>query len=317
MSEMKDSHRQFTVAEDDVGRRLDRVARKFLSDQSLGTIFGAIRRGDIRVNSRRVDGGYRIQPGDRISIPSSITPTLSPTPAAEPTELPPWFAESIVLENDNILALDKPAGVLVHGPGSLDRSVGLYLHPTGRSSLSFTPGPLHRLDRHTPGLVLFSKSIAGATRFTSLLRSRSVRKEYLALLEGRLESPQTWTNLLERDRTARASRPSPVGRAVKCLVAPLCTGNGSTLALVTMETGFTHQIRAQAAANGHPLVGDGKYGARDRRHHYLLHARTIRLGYFDSILGFRSLDAPLPHAQAERLETLFGARLVARALGKP
>ena len=82
-----------------------------------------------------------------------------------------------------------------------------------------------------------------------------------------------------------------------------------------METGFTHQIRAQAAANGHPLVGDGTYGARDRRHHYLLHARTIRLGYFDSILGFRSLDAPLPHRIAAPVVAAQAARQLDLEIG--
>lgn len=315
MSEAKSSHRQFTVAHDDVGRRLDRVARKFLAEQSLGTIFGAIRRGDIRVNSKRVTGGYRIRPDDRISIPSSITPPARPASVSDPPELPAWFTGAIVLENENILALDKPAGVLVHGQGSLERSVTRYLRPAGRSSLSFTPGPLHRLDRNTSGLVLFGKSIAGATRFTSLLRSRSVRKEYLALLEGRLPRTQTWSDRLERDRDARASRSSPNGRPVKCLVAPLCASEEATLALVTMESGFTHQIRAQAAANGHPLVGDKKYGARGRERHYLLHARAIRLSYFDPVLGFRGLVAPLPDSQSTRLETIYGRRLLERALG--
>lgn len=315
MSEVKDSHRDFTVAEDDLGRRLDRVARKFLASQSLGTILGAIRRGDIRVNSRRVAGGYRIQPGDRISIPVSIAPTTSPASAADRVALPLWFTDAIVLENENILAFNKPLGVLVHGQGSLERSVAEYLRPVDRGSLSFTPGPLHRLDRNTSGLVVFGKSIGGATRFSALLRSRSVRKEYLALLQGRLDRPQTWADRLRRDREAHTSRTSPEGRAVKCLVAPLCVADEATLALVTMESGFTHQIRAQAAANGHPLVGDGKYGARDHRPRYLLHARTIRLSYFDSVLGFRSIEAPLPEAQATRLRALFGAELLERALG--
>lgn len=314
MPEANDPPKHFEVAEDDVGRRLDRVVRKFLFDQSLGTIFAAIRRGDIRVNSRKVEGGYRIQLGDTISIPALLTPEPAAESSAAPAELPTWFRSSIVMENDNILAFDKPRGVLVHGSNSLDETVSVYLRQTRRSSLSFSPGPLHRLDRNTSGLVLFGKSVAGASRFSSLLRSRSVRKTYLALLEGNLERTQTWVDHLERDRLAHVSHRSTSGRAVKCVVAPLCTAGGATLALVTMESGFTHQIRAQAASNGFPLVGDGKYGARDRRQPYLLHALSIRLGYFDSVLGFRSLEAPLPESQEGRLEALFGARRLAAAL---
>lgn len=314
MPKSNDHPNEYEVADDDVGRRLDRVVRKFLPEHSLGTIFGAIRRGDIRVNSGRVDGSYRISPGDRISIPVRMAPKTPRAGGTDSSVLPNWFRDSIIFENENVLALDKPPGILVHGPSSLERAVEGYLRPGRRNSLSFTPGPLHRLDRNTSGLVLFGKSIAGATRFTALLRSRSVGKEYLALLEGRLDRTETWSDNLERDRTTRTSVPSSTGRAVRSVVSPLCSSDEATLAVVSMESGFTHQIRAQAAANGHALVADGKYGARDRGQRYLLHARSIRLNYFDSILGFRSLDAPLHPDQEARLIALFGAKALGRVL---
>lgn len=311
MQERKRRFEQFSTGRDDVGRRLDRVARKFLAGEPLGTVFGAIRRGDIRVNGRKVAGAYRIHEGDSVELRTGLLPEtrIPPVPVS-----PAWFEGTIVLENSNVLAVDKPAGLLTHGPGSLQELVTAYLAPKMAESLSFRPGPLHRLDRNTSGLVLFGKSTAGASRFTSLLRSHSVRKHYLALLEGALRDTMTWSDRLRRDEGSRRSNASREGRQVQCIVAPLCSSTRLTLVSVVMSSGFTHQIRAQAALHDHPLAGDIKYGSVRRGDSIILHAAGIALPYFDTVLGFRSLDAPLPPAVRGRLDGLFGASEVASAL---
>lgn len=311
MRERNESYDRYPTGPDDVGRRLDRVARKFLSEQPLGAVFGAIRRGDIRVNGAKVEGAYRIRHGDSVEIRSG----LSTAPRRVTAGLPPaWFHEAIVLENENILAMDKPAGLLTHGPRSLQTLVRDYLLPKSGPSLSFAPGPLHRLDRNTSGLVLFGKSTSGASRFTALLRSRSMQKRYLALLEGEISRTTTWTDRLERDSGRRTTRRSSEGREVQCIVRPLCTSGSATLVSIIMKSGFTHQIRAQAALHSHRLIEDAKYGAVRGTGGFVLHAGAIMLPYFDTVLGFRSLEAPLPAAVRRRLDSLFGASVVASAL---
>lgn len=308
----------FPVGEDDVGRRLDRVVRKFLPDHGLGRIFGAIRRGDIQVNSKRVGGDYRLQAGDTIGIVASLRSvrTVVVASSIRSIRLPAWFPGSILFENDNILAIDKPAGILVHGADSLETLVRAYLAPALKSSLSFRPGPLHRLDRNTSGVLLFGKSRVGAARFTALLKSRSVRKGYLVLLEGRLSRAEIWTDRLLRDRGTRSTVASRTGRDVQCEVSPLLSDGIVTLARVIMAGGFTHQIRAQASLNHHPLSGDAKYGGSPKANGYLLHAESMELGGPDSVLGFRKIDSPLPGAQRRRLEALFGRGRLKTALGE-
>lgn len=311
MGERSESYERYPAGPDDVGRRLDRVARKFLSEQPLGAIFGAIRRGDIRVNGAREEGAYRIRRGDTLEIRTGLSPTVRHVLPHLP---PDWLNDSIVLENENILAIDKPAGLLTHGPRSLQTIVRDYLLSKVGDSLSFTPGPLHRLDRNTSGLVLFGKSTSGAARFSALLRSGSVQKRYLALLEGEIPRTVTWTDRLERDSHSKTTRPSNGGREVRCIIAPVCSSGEATLASITMRSGFTHQIRAQAALHSHPLSGDAKYGARRATQGFLLHARAILLPYFDTVLGFRALEAPLPEPAMRRLVSLFGASIVATRL---
>lgn len=323
MTSRDDSFRRFRIGKDDVGRRLDRVARKFLSGHSLGAVFGAIRRGDIRINSEKAKGDYRLKDGDELGVLQSMllqpgneaSGKASAPPNSPP--MPPWFNASILIENENVLALGKPAGVLVHGDDSLNAAVRAYLHSSLPGSLSFAPGPLHRLDRNTSGVILFGKSLQGATRFSSLLRSHSIRKDYLALVEGSVEGQATWTNRLERDKTRKTTVQSESGRGVECRILPLCAAPRVSLILVSMESGFTHQIRAQAALNGHPLLGDRKYGARRASGHYLLHAWRLVLRYNDSVLGFRTLSAPIPENADKRLVDLFGRAAVDRALGQP
>lgn len=305
MAERKNTHRTFAVGRDDVGRRLDRLARKFLNGIPLGMIYGAIRRGDIRVGGKKKRGDYRVQEGDHLEIRSTLLQRQAgKTSHGATAPLPAWFTEAILFENDNLVAFNKPPGVLVHGQGSLQTHVLDYLREQLEESLSFVPGPLHRLDRNSSGLVLFGRSLTGASRFTTLLRSHAVTKGYLVLLSGKLVKQATWEDRLDRDTKAKKTGPSAVGRRVKCQVTPLLSRANSTLAVVSMQSGFTHQIRAQAAIHSHPLIGDAKYGSPDVET-FLLHAAVLTLQDTDSILGFRTLTAPLPERALARLRSIF------------
>ena len=138
-------------------------------------------------------------------------------------------------------------------------------------SLAFTPGPLHRLDRNTSGLIMFSRSLRGAQQFTEKLRQRRLVKLYLAVLQGRISERLRWEDpLLRREGvTVRDTREGSPGRTE---VLPLVTEAGHTLAVIRIHTGKTHQIRAQAAHHGHPLTGDVKYGGQPRPGGFRLHA---------------------------------------------
>jgi 23S rRNA pseudouridine955/2504/2580 synthase len=266
-----------SVAPDDGGRRLDRVIRKALPELPLSLIHRLLRTGKVLVDGRPRDAAFHVEAGQQIGLPAparkvpdlpDLVPALGPVPVkAGPRGARP---PRIIYESPDFLVLDKEAGREVHGSGeSLDSLVRAYLSPGLPPSLSFRPGPLHRLDRPTSGLVVFSASLRGARYFSALLREGKVRKQYLALVEGGVTGPGLWEDLLLRDREARRTAPSAEGKPARTRFTPLARRDGGesagraySLLVLEPETGRTHQIRAQAGARGHPLAGDSKYGGR-------------------------------------------------------
>jgi 23S rRNA pseudouridine955/2504/2580 synthase len=256
----------------------------------------------------------------------------------EPPPLPP-----VLFEGLGLLILNKPPGVLVHGRGSLEERVRLYLKPRLPPSLSFKPGPLHRLDKPTSGIIVFSASLEGARRFSALIRERRIRKEYLAIVDGTIGSGGersgwiswiswiSWIDDLLRDREAKKTLASGAGekssRRALTRVRPLVQAGDHTLILAEIETGLTHQIRAQAAARGHPLSGDRKYGGSPLAGGFRLHARALEFpaGEFSdstdrtgetAFPGLpRRIEAPLPEGFSRKIRELFGAETLAAING--
>ncbi len=310
---------QLTIGINDDGRRLDRVLRKALKDTPLSAIHRLLRRGRVLLDGRATKGDARVEEGSRLTILADIEalPQNGPGTAAARPPLP-----DILYETADLLVIDKKAGLLVHGPGSLEDSVLAYLKDTLPPSLSFKPGPLHRLDRTTSGIIVFSKSISGARDFSEALRSRRLRKRYLAVLDGTAREETAWRDTLVR--SGGVTRPQGdedpggadgLGKFSETHVWPLLRGEGRTLALVEIRTGRTHQIRSQASAHGFPLSGDGKYGGKPFRGGILLHAYELNLS--DGLDGGlpRSIRAPLgpgflafaAEAGGEEISNLLGA----------
>ena len=256
----------------------------------------------------------------------------------------------VLWENDDFLVLDKPRGTLVHGSGGLDGPVRRYLLPRLPPSLAFAPGPLHRLDRNTTGVLFFAKSIGGARLFSRALREGRTRKTYIALVEGDLRGTAVWEDTLRRDEKSRVTRPSPAappgteggppasGKTARSAARPLLRGKGLTLCEIVIGTGRTHQIRAQAAAHGHPLAGDVKYGGKPFPGGYFLHAREYRelggaaglrddsaagdgsappRGRTGTAPGAVTARAPLPDEFRRAAARIFGPAAVAGIFGPP
>jgi 23S rRNA pseudouridine955/2504/2580 synthase len=320
----------------DEGRRLDRVLRKLLPDVPLGRIYALLRKGAVRVSGRRRSGSYRLAAGELIELPAELAGSAA-APARGAGEsgrkLPAELAGRTVWENEHLLAVDKPAGMPVHGEEGLLAALRPYLGAGASKSAAFRPGPVHRLDRNTSGLILFPKTLPGARRASRLLHERLLAKGYLAVLSGHLDGSARWEDVLERDRRRGVTRaaeeaadqPSAVPsagaerRRARTSLRALAWSAEATLALVRIETGRTHQIRAQAAAHGLPLLGDRKYGGGRRRTRgggpaaadaggptYLLHAAVLLNTAPDEVFPAEALCAP-PRAGLEAaLRGLFG-----------
>ncbi|MDR0708323.1 MAG: RluA family pseudouridine synthase [Treponema sp.] len=316
---------EIKAAQDDENRRLDRILRKFSPDTPLSHIYRLLRKGNIRINGKKAgaeDVCLRVMAGDVIAVPDEFfaardSSARNRTGAAsrEAPSIPPDARFRVVFENDDLLVINKSAGVVVHGGAfpqkqkNLAEMVESYLGDTIPRSLSFKPGPLHRLDQPTSGLVMFSKSLAGARRFTALIRERKIVKRYLALVDGLVERAELWRDDLVRDseeRTTFAMKCAISGardsRYAETYVEPVASNSVYSLVFAEIHTGRTHQIRSQAALHGHPLAGDKKYGGSFLKTGLLLHAYSLE---FPSETGLPVLNAPLPHAFQQVIKNEF------------
>jgi 23S rRNA pseudouridine955/2504/2580 synthase len=299
------------LASDDDGRRLDRLLRKALPALPLSALHRLLRKKYILVDGTPAGASSRVKAGSVITIPSEAAPVSPVSPLVHPAHQP---ILPILWEGSGILALNKPSGLAVHGPSSLESIVRRYLAEKLPASISFRPGPIHRLDTPTSGIILFSTSLRGARYFSALIRERQVKKQYLALVDGNLEAPQHWDDRLVRDRnTAKTivTQEQDAQRA-ETAVFPLATTPGYSLILASIHTGRTHQIRSQAAFHGHPLVGDRKYGGSFQSGGLLLHAYTLEFPVTEDTdrLGLPEiLKAPPPDAFHRRINEIFGRSL--------
>ncbi len=308
---------KFIAGRDDDGKRVDRVVRRLLGDVPLSAVFKALRTGSVRLNGRKPRPADRVREGDSFAFAN-----LSFAAAEEPPEPAPEVAPAVldmsrilVLETEDLLFLNKPRGILTHGPGGLDEAVLSYLSPRIEESLSFIPAPLHRLDRNTTGLLVASKTLRGARAFSSALVGRAIEKRYLAVLRGRLDKQDHWVDSLERlsrdHKTQRSSKASH--KKAMTLVAPIAANGSYTLADIQILTGFTHQIRAQAALRGRPLTGDAKYGGGEEPGGYILHAYRLDFPEDFEADAPRTVLAPVPDEVSRRLRDTFGPKIVLSA----
>jgi 23S rRNA pseudouridine955/2504/2580 synthase len=305
-----------TASENDSGRRLDRVLRKALPEIPLSALYRFFRKGAVLVDGKPASGADRVKAGNVIRIPGNGGPENPARPGTKAAgmDLPGKLSlPEILFEGAGLLVLNKPAGLAVHGPDrdNLNLRVQAWLRGRIPDSLSFRPGPLHRLDKPTSGIIVFSTSLEGAKTFCKLLEEGKIVKTYLAILEGNLEKELVWTDSLFRNKTLRKSlacgdsegdgiRPKKAVTRVR----PAAWSKGLTLAFMEPETGRTHQIRSQAAFHNFPLRGDRKYGAGGKGG-FFLHAFSLEFPPKELPSFPRRITAPLPEAFAAFLRENF------------
>ena len=251
--------------------------------------------GAVRAKSHRLAGGEEVE----------LEPPEAAVPEIEPEEVP----FRIVYEDDQMLVVDKPAGVVVH-PGAGHASGTLVHGLAGRAAggEEDRPGIVHRLDRDTSGLLVVARSDAAHERLQELIRERQVERRYAALVRGR---PRSWRGTIDapigRDREdpTRHSLDTDTPReAVTHFDVVELLSGGHALLDVRLETGRTHQIRVHLAAIDLPVVGDPLYGVPDPAlGRQFLHAK--RLAFTHPFTGERvEVESPLPGDLAAYLERL-------------
>lgn len=311
--------RQFTVEADDDGIRLDRWFKRHLPDTSFNIVSRWARTGQLRIDGKRAQPGDRVTAGQVLRLPPVETPApaimAAPTvkPQRELSEDEIEFARSLVIHRDeHAIVINKPPGLATQGGTKTHTHVDGLLDALQFEAKS-RPKLVHRLDKDTSGVLLLARSPRAASFFSKAFSERTARKVYWALVTG-VPSPEHG-----QIDAPLAKQPGTGGE--KMYVDPkeglpartryrTVDRAGNTAVWLEMQpmTGRTHQLRVHAAAIGHPIVGDAKYGGRDafltggisRKMH--LHARRLVIEHPDG--GMLDIKAELPAHIAETFDTL-------------
>lgn len=244
------------------GQRLDNFLLGRLKGAPRSLVYRLLRSGQVRVNSGRARPDTRLAVGDRVRIPPVRLAADAP-PRAVPETLLVRIANAIVHEDDQVLVLDKPSGIAVHGGSGIGHGVIEVMRELrgergGRLELA------HRLDRDTSGILVLAKSRRALLALQAQLREGTAEKHYLALLDGRLqpspfrvEAPLRKQVLQGGERMVRVD---PQGKPAASVFTAAERLPGATLAQIVIETGRTHQIRVHAQHIRHAIAGDERYG---------------------------------------------------------
>lgn len=302
---------RLVVDEAGEGQRLDNYLLRHLKGAPKTLVYRVIRSGEVRVNKGRAGADTRLALGDEVRVPPVRLPS-GPVPAASA----PAREFPVLFEDDWLLAIDKPAGVAVHGGSGVSSGVIEQLRQA-RPQARFLE-LVHRLDRETSGVLLIAKKRSALTHLQDQFRTRAadkaVNKIYSALVVGdwpeRLKVLDTPLHKYLTESGERRVRPTTAddehGKRAVTLVKVLRRLPGFTLLDVTIKTGRTHQIRVHLATAGHPIAGDDKYGdfalnrqlargegAAPRLARMFLHARQLRFAH-PSTGQLLQIEAPWP-----------------------
>jgi len=301
-----------TVTSEEAGQRIDNFLMRHFKTVPRSRVYRLLRKGEVRVNRKRVDAEYRIQAGDEVRLPP-VRIEADAEPGRPSSSLLELIERAVIFQDRHLLVIDKPAGVAVHGGSGMSFGVIEALRASRpRETLEL----VHRLDRDTSGCLAVARDRSTLTSLHALIRTGGMHKTYLALVSGswqlgtkRIDAPLATDN---RQHGERHVRVASAGKESVSVFKPVqFFGSLATLMEVDIPTGRTHQIRVHAAFAGHPLLGDDKYGDRarnaDLKSHGLkrifLHAQTLAFEWPGSGVPFH-VSAPLPEELAAVLDAI-------------
>ena len=294
-----------TVEPASAGARLDRWLSERLTDLSRARLQALIRSGLVRIDGAASKAAHRLRGGERIEI--EMPPAVEETLVPEPVPL------SIVYEDDHVLVVDKPAGMVVHpgagrSQGTLAAAILAHAPTIAGVGGPRRPGIVHRLDKDTSGLLVVAKTQRAYDDLVAQLAARTVTRRYLAVVHGRVRASEGVVDAAigrhPTDRVRMAIRPAGRGKRAVTRYRVLERFAEFTCLEARLETGRTHQIRVHLASLDHPVVGDSVYGKPRARSPipidgYALHAAALAFVH-PSFRKAIECTAPIP----ERMERL-------------
>lgn len=314
---------EIKITANEAGQRLDKLLAKYLNEAPKSFLYKMLRKKNIVLNGKKATGNEKLVCGDSVKLflaDETIDKFSKTTIQKAKGNL------DILYEDEDILVINKPVGMLSQKADAKDVSVVEYLtnyllesgQLTEDNLRSFKPSICNRLDRNTSGLLVCGKSLPGLQNMAEMFRERSMKKFYRCIVAGDVSSSQYIKEYLAKDKRTNTVRISkneiPDSQPIETEYRPIEKLRQGTLLEVHLITGRTHQIRAHLASVGHPIVGDYKYGNEKINQYYkekyhvtsqLLHA--YRLEMPEMVEGLKQLEgkvflAPLPKKFEELLE---------------
>lgn len=313
------------ISSKEANQRVDKFVKKYLNLAPLSFVYKLFRKKDVKINGHWVKENYILNENDELKI---FVTDAQIEEFNKPKEIKKAnLNHEIVYEDENILIINKPRGLLVHGDENekkitLANEVISYLYYKEeydpKNDKGFVPAPAHRLDRNTSGLVVFAKNLISLQELELLFKEKDeIKKEYKTLVVGNLKNGQKIDAPLLKDTNSGLVKISKEGKTAITLVKPIKKFGDFTLANVTILTGRTHQIRVHLSSIGFPVAGDAKYGdfkvnkmlkENFKFENQFLHACKLTFGNLKGHLNYlsgRSFECNLPKNMEELLSKLF------------
>lgn len=272
-------------------RRLDNFLIYKFPNLPKSKIYSMIRKGEIRINSKRCKAQTKISLGDEIRLPPYLESEKRDNNFKNlPPKIEKLIKNAIIFDDDDFIVINKPEGISVHGGSGQKFS----LIDGVRSIYSSNNIDLcHRLDKETSGCIVLSKNKLFLKYFNGLLRTKKITKTYLAIICGKLKKSITVTDKLiaRRRNNIKTSLVDDSGKEALSIFSPIKTYKNYTLVEIEILTGKLHQIRAHAESIKHPVLGDFKYGNINLfKEFYRLHPTFKRLALHSQSIAFLNID---------------------------
>ena len=316
--------REIVIEKNEAGQRLDKFLAKYMNEASKSFFYKMMRKKNITLNGKKCEGNEKLAEGDVVKL-FLAEDTIEKFSSVQVQEVKKVDLD-ILYEDDEIILVNKPAGMLSQKAKETDESLVEYLidYLLGSGKLTesglraFRPSVCNRLDRNTSGIVAAGKSLAGLQMLSGVFKDRSIHKYYQCLVSGEIRDVKTVDGWLLKDEKKNQVRILTEAEAkrfggkdgdeepkrIRTKYEPIATDGRFTLLKVTLLTGRSHQIRAHLASLGHPIVGDSKYGGVSKvsssgrtvkyqlLHSYRLEFPKLAEPFAD--LSGKGFEAPMP-----------------------